>query len=817
MDNHFIYIIIAVLSILASAAITGIVKKWALKRRFGALPNQRRVHKGFIPLLGGLGIYAGFLTTIILGAIWGGDISSSFHQEFLAIFLAGFMVILLGIYDDIKGVNAPQKLLVQFLAITIIIATGNNFNVIKLPFGYEIPLGFMAVPACYLWILTINNAVNLLDGLDGLAAGVSLLVSIVFMIISLQNGDGLTLILAAGLAAGIIGFLFHNYHPATIFMGDTGSLFLGFMLGILSLRILQPSENNISIVVPLVALAIPIGDTTVAFFRRLNQGNHPFKPDKDHIHHRLIFLGLSHRQAVHIIYLIAALYALTAYLLVAGSAFSGVILLVIVLISSAYGLKRMGYLEAQKERIFYGDHKIISVTPKTAPLVVGRIWHIIYLLISDFLMVNLAFYLTWIIRFKLNIIAPHHFIDLDIMMSLPVIILSAVFWMGLFALNDLYQLKWDISRFDHIRRVSKVIVLGLFLLFFITLDPHHLISPGKITMAFYGAIIWLTVNSGRLLLIWIEKKLKILEYSAHKTLLVGANSKAKKIIKDIRNNDHLLYDFVGYVQKNKTDDPFYGLKPLGAYENLPEIIRNNAIEEVIIAIQDRSRDEILDIIAAAQNGGVSFKILPQTYEVVSGHKTEEVIGHPLLRLFPDRMLSWQWAFKRLMDIWLSIFLIILLSPFFLVFVLIQSFKGIYPPFKFENAVGKYGKVFGMLNFKYALNKTAKKKDSSFLYQSKIYKLPALINIILGQMSFVGPRPETVEEVQQLQQKIKFYNRRFQVRPGLTGWAQIKFRYEETAKIKRDQFKHDLFYLENMSITFDIRIILRSIVLFLFRR
>ena len=242
------------------------------------------------------------------------------------------------------------------------------------------------------------------------------------------------------------------------------------------------------------------------------------------------------------------------------------------------------------------------------------------------------------------------------------------------------------------------------------------------------------------------------------------------------------------------------------------------MEEIIIAINERSRDEILNIIAAAENLEVNFKLLPHIYDVVSGHKTEEVIGHPLIRLFPERMYLWQWALKRFTDLTLALLTLLLLSPLMLLSHLGLWFSGIYPAVRTVRVVGRYGKPFGMYNFDIRVPEGRTQPWlARLLERSRFYKFPALLNVLLGQMSIVGPRPETVEEVRYLSQKIKFYNRRFEIRPGFTGWAQVKYRYEEALKIKRDQFKQDLFYLENISLTFDMRIILRSAIILLLRR
>ena len=294
--------------------------------------------------------------------------------------------------------------------------------------------------------------------------------------------------------------------------------------------------------------------------------------------------------------------------------------------------------------------------------------------------------------------------------------------------------------------------------------------------------------------------------------------KARKLLKDIRSNPHLLYELVGYLSKDKKQKTFYELPNLGTYEDIADTIRIKGIEEVIIAINERSRDEILNIVAHAENTGVIFKIIPQFYDVVSGHKTEEMIGHPLIRLFPESMYLWQWGAKRLFDIIMSLILIVLLIPITIIIHILQISNGIFPFYSLTTSVGKFGKIYKMLNFNFESRKKGLETlIGKYLYAGRIYKLPSLVNILFGKMSFVGPRSQDVDTVNMLRGKIKFYNRRFQVRPGLTGWAQVKYRYEDALKHHREQLKQDLFYLENISLTFDFRILLRSIFIFLFRR
>jgi lipopolysaccharide/colanic/teichoic acid biosynthesis glycosyltransferase len=384
----------------------------------------------------------------------------------------------------------------------------------------------------------------------------------------------------------------------------------------------------------------------------------------------------------------------------------------------------------------------------------------------------------------------------------------------LFGLNGLYNLGWDVSRFDIIIRLSKVILFAGFIIFLITFEPERLFTLSRLTPIVFVGLLICTVSLFRLILIQIEKQFSVLEYAPHPTILVGTSRSAQKMVKDINKNPHLLYDIKGFVTQSPEKSEFMGLKNLGTFSNLAEIIRRYSIEEIIIAIQERSRDEILKIIAAAENLRVSFKIIPQMYDVISGHKTREVIGHPLIRLFPDQMLPWQWIIKRMLDISIATIALFFLIPVFLLAFLMQTLTGTFPFLVIENRVGKQGNIYGQLLLNLPDRDTYLGK---IMYRSYIWKLPQLVNVIFGSMAIVGPRPETEELVTDLRRKIKFYNRRFLVRPGITGWTQVRYRYSESLKHLKEQFKHDLYYLENMSIFFDLRIIVRSLFILLFRR
>ncbi len=807
------YIIISI-SILAGLLATYGTRSFALKKGIGTVPNQRKVHSGFIPHMGGVGIFIGGLFGLMVALFWKEYYWHMFTFKYAGILTGATIMLITGIVDDTRGLQAGQKFFLQLVAATIVIYSGCKIETIINPFGDPITLGIFSIPVTYLWLIGITNAMNLLDGLDGLASGVGLLALSTFAILSYQQQDWMTFGICLAFIGSILGFLYFNYHPASIFMGDTGSLFLGFLIAALAVKGLQKSEGNIALLVPIIALAVPIGDTSLAFFRRINQGHHPFSPDRDHLHHRLLFLGLSHRQAVHIIYLFSFLFGVAAILMATETGLYGALVVLLIFLIAILSLHRLGYLEAQKIKTYIGEQTVIEVKKEMAPLSMRRFWHKFLLIVSDVITLNLALLITYLIRFHSGLFENIADLSLNFYFTSGIWLLLTIFFIFLFGLNGLYSMRWDISRFDQVIRVSRVILFGTIILFLITLDPDKLFSPSRLNIVVYAGFLMILVNLGRLFIIYIEKKLAVLEYGPHHTLLIGSNLKARKIIEEINQNPHLLYDIVGFVSKTKPESPVEDLKYLGNYAQISYVIRDKGIEEVIIALDEQSPDEVLNIVAHGENLRVSFKVIPEMYDVISGLKTEEVIGHPLIKLFPEHMLPWQWLIKRFMDIILAAVGLAVLTPLFLIVSLVQMFAGIKPIFSIDDRVGKNGKIFGLVEFNRGENDN---KIGQLLVFSRIYKLPQLLNVLIGSLSLVGPRSETKETVENLRLRIRFYNRRFMVRPGITGWAQLKVIRVFTEEMREEDFRQDLFYLENMSLIFDLRIIIRALIKLIFRR
>ncbi|MCR5833999.1 MAG: undecaprenyl/decaprenyl-phosphate alpha-N-acetylglucosaminyl 1-phosphate transferase [Selenomonadaceae bacterium] len=315
-----------------------------LANKTGAMdaPNARKVHKKPIPRIGGLAIYAGFIAAIIF-VFLKFDFDSEMLHETIGLIISGSLIVGLGLLDDYKNLPAKLKLLGQIgAAVFLVFVFDVRIDFITDPFGDYIYLNKLAIPLTLFWLVGLTNTVNLIDGLDGLAAGVAAIASFTILLIALEQNFILVAVLTAALAGAAVGFLKYNFNPAEIFMGDTGSMFLGFMLAGISVTGAVKSVATIALVVPVFALALPILDTTFAIVRRLRGGVPIFKPDKGHLHHRLLSAGFTQRQAVLLMYVISALFGLSAIALTSVSSPIAVLILVIVVSGIIYAVKKLG-------------------------------------------------------------------------------------------------------------------------------------------------------------------------------------------------------------------------------------------------------------------------------------------------------------------------------------------------------------------------------------------------------------------------------------------------------------------------------------------
>jgi UDP-GlcNAc:undecaprenyl-phosphate GlcNAc-1-phosphate transferase len=299
------------LALLLSALLTPRSRHWAAA--LGALDRGdagRAVHEGSVPRVGGLAIALAFFAPLLalVGLRTGsGRVLLADAGRVLAVFGGGTAVLLLGLLDDMRPMPARRKLLAQLAVATVVAWLGVRFDRLELPWLGVLGVDALSVPLTVLWLVGIMNAINLVDGLDGLAAGLSLLIVAALLIVSVRNGESVGILIGCALAGALVGFLRHNFHPASLFMGDSGSLFLGFMLGAWSIFAWQKTETGVVVGAVLLLFALPLADTGFAVIRRALAGRSVLEADAGHIHHRLLRTGLSHRYSVMLLYAAALL------------------------------------------------------------------------------------------------------------------------------------------------------------------------------------------------------------------------------------------------------------------------------------------------------------------------------------------------------------------------------------------------------------------------------------------------------------------------------------------------------------------------------
>lgn len=316
---------------LLTVGITPLIIKLAFKVKALDYQDERKVHSKTMPRLGGLAIYFSFLLGYILfdvGALLPNEQMTSFMNAYLC---ASSVMVLLGVLDDIFQLSAGMKALAQLLtAIFLVSAGGFVIDQIFLPLLPPIQLGAFGFLFTIAWIVGVTNSINLIDGLDGLSSGITSISFLTVALIALWQGESLIALLSFILLGSTLGFLVHNFHPAKIFMGDTGSLFLGFSVAILSMMGYKYIAF-VSFIVPLLMLSVPLFDTLWAICRRLLKGQSPFQADRGHLHHRLLDRQYGHVKTVLILYAISGSFALTALVYTIYSKHLGVLCFLVVL------------------------------------------------------------------------------------------------------------------------------------------------------------------------------------------------------------------------------------------------------------------------------------------------------------------------------------------------------------------------------------------------------------------------------------------------------------------------------------------------------
>ncbi len=833
-------IIITILTVTSSLLFTKIARNIAIKYQIGDTPNARKVHKKFVPYLGGVAIVLSVIVGTVVSIILVPIIAGVVPHHYYILGIACLFITLVGLYDDLKSLKFSTKFYCQIAAALLVVIGGFQFDTLQLPVIGDIHLGMFSFIFTLLWIVFITNAMNLLDGLDGLASGVATIIFATFAVIALQSGRTLVALINVILILANLGFLKYNFHPAKIFMGDAGSLFLGFAISVISLEIGRVGDSNtLNLIVPLTVLAVPALDTFISFFRRAGKRMHPFMADKEHIHHRLMSLGFSHKNAVKVIYFFSIMAGIAGFSFLYLKTQAVLTVLFVCGVLLALIIRRLGYVEIERNLIVVdsgengnGNGKTNGIKngngkkeAKFIPFDTSDFIQSLLFIISDIVFIILAFYITYFWR-----IVP--FLPLDRHFPVGELILQTswtiVFWIILLGANDLYRIEWDTSRIDEITTVIKIVFLGTLFVFFVTFEIHFAIIVARRVLVIWGLLLIIGLSIGRLLLISILKNNDLLGFKKRPTLIIGASNRAINVATKIRYVPELKFNIVGYIDDHANGNVgklINGIPILGGFDDIPKFIKEKKIKEVVIALDDSDSDTIIDLIAIFSHYNVSVKLLPDFYNLVSGFKTSHIYGVSLIRFFDSNMKTWEWLLKRFIDVIISLIVLVVFLPIWVILAVAIKIDSQGPIFYKQKRMGKNRQEFKLIKFRSMMHnaedltgpKWAEKEDprvtrfGKFLRKTGLDEIPQFFNVLLGDMSIVGPRPERLYFVNELEQSIQFYSRRLIIKPGITGWAQIKYKYDESIDDVREKLRYDLYYIENMSMLLDMKIIVQTLL------
>ena len=454
----------------------------------------------------------------------------------------------------------------------------------------------------------------------------------------------------------------------------------------------------------------------------------------------------------------------------------------------------------------------------------------ILVLLIDFLTINLA----WVTFFYIRIETGWFKIVIMPEMLIPMIVIY-IFWLIIFTFVGMYRTWFASSRFDELSSLFKATFVGIFILFFlIYLDDyiHGVESSSRILIFIYWILLFTCVGFGRLLIRSVQRNLLIKGFGRRCAVIVGFNPKSKETHDQILEHPALGLDVEAYVAVNSKNvgKDYKNVKVRGTIDQLLEVVYHSNASEVIIALEKEDHNLLVDIIAKLENKGIGLKIVPDLYEILSGQaRTSQIYGMPLIDIMPELMPEWEKKLKRLMDLFISFFILIVTFPINIIIAILVKIDSSGPVFFRQDRIGMNSKKFRIIKFrsmykdaeKYTGPVWSQKRDprvtrvGRVIRRLRIDEIPQMYNVLKGEMSLVGPRPERPFFVEKLSEEIPYYKRRLKVRPGITGWAQVKHKYDESIEDVKIKLRYDLFYIENMSLRMDFKILSRTIFVVLF--
>lgn len=630
------YIVIFLIPLMIALAITPLVMK--LAKFLGAIdyPNERKVHKYPVPRLGGISIYLSFIFSLYIFSLINPINLYIKTEEVLLLVLSATVVLLLGIWDDIKELKPGKKFLVQCFAATLVYLAGFRISSITSFSGDMLYLGVLDYPITLLWIVGITNAFNLIDGLDGLAAGVAAIAGITIFSISLVKSDITSAILVLAFVGAIVGFIRYNFYNARIFLGDSGSLLIGFTLAIFSIMSKTKSSTAFSVIFPLLVLGLPIMDTMLSMLRRFIRSIKPdqnllsknpglksiFYPDKNHIHHRLMGFGFSQRKVVIILYAVSIVLGFVAFTITFVNTLVAVPILIGVALIIFIGITQLGY----KEMAVLRNGTFLPIFE--FPLIKNSSFQVLLDMFSIVVAFLGSVYLSTI--FGSNNTFEYYSSSLNIVIVFLVQILTL-------SIGGVYNLTLKQFAMGDVIKIIKLVVISVFTTWFlfsvIYQSPFHF-SLTLYILDFY--ILTTLIVGGRLLFKILHYYARTYKHEGKINVLVYGLPIPNGIhfLEYFLQNGNSDYKPIGILD----DDPcligksINGYKILGSHWNLQNILNKNIIHEILV-FPDNMNKEVLDrVLKISSKNKVLVKKISTIVDEVPSNKPKSGLLNKLVEL-----------------------------------------------------------------------------------------------------------------------------------------------------------------------------------------
>ncbi|MFC2141369.1 hypothetical protein ACFLR7_00360 [Acidobacteriota bacterium] len=584
-----------------SLLITPIFVIFARKAKLFDFPSVRKIHKEPIPILGGIPIFLSFNLGLLIYSKFDIEfLNELLNINWLILLFSQTIILLFGIYDDLSKLPPRIKFLFQILVGLVLVWSGFSIQTIANPFTENvIQFGIFSIPITVLWVVGITNALNLIDGLDGLATGTALIVCITIFLTSYSNQNYGVAIVSIVLCGSLLGFLKYNFFPAKIFLGDSGSLLLGSLLSILAIRGFSKGAAIATVIAPIIALGLPIMDTLLSMIRRFLNSMHIidyskekgrykvaftknssiFAADRDHVHHRLLKLGYSHRASVLILYSICVVLGVLGFFSIALNNSKIITLLGVIIFAFLIGIKNLKY---QEFKILKNG---LLLPLFNYPIMNKRIFQVFF----DLFVMTLSFFLSFVLISKR---LSHDELQLFLHV-LPFVLLIK---MTIFYIFGIYKNAWTHSSLEDIIVVVKSVLLasiGTIVLFTTIYNLRLLGGIVFVVIDFYLLLTFVVTSrvSYRIVKSYYSRKA---DDVGTKVIIYGAGHRGSTVLKELRNNGDYIFMPVGFID----DDPakigrfVHNCPILGSIEDVEAVTIDSGISEIIVSTEKIKKEKI---------------------------------------------------------------------------------------------------------------------------------------------------------------------------------------------------------------------------------